>query len=410
MPTYTKETALYDTGKIGMDINEAKNNAKGYMTEVSNDGVFVHEYDTSDPQPTDTGVNGIHISSDVDIIRDGESVASYGTEARIGSESSGNLLARSNGIALRDGLIELATLQQSGMDINTYDADGNIVSIAHLGYDEGAAESGTETAIMPYYTFGTRLSGSTVGNYSVAEGYNVTASGFTSHAEGRNTVASDRYAHAEGAHTTASGSQSHAEGRNTVASGHFAHAEGSASEATGLHSHAEGTESVASGLGSHAQNTHTIADGVSQTAIGRYNKTGDHAFIIGNGTPAGGRSNAFTVDWSGNVNAAGKYRLGASGEYSLLLYYSVTTAKTTIQGNNGALCQATFTMPAPYTHVIGVRQVSTNHAIATGINTFGVDGDGKSGNTITCHAYVRNYNQSTITDETVTFELFLASL
>ena len=90
--------------------------------------------------------------------------------------SGGNLLARSNGIAIRDGLTELSTfstssaqvgvssgghtvIQSTGMDI--YGGNGT-VNLAHIGYDTGNAESGTATA--PFYTFGTRQSGVAVGN------------------------------------------------------------------------------------------------------------------------------------------------------------------------------------------------------------------------------------------------------
>jgi len=113
------------------------------------------------------------------------------------------------------------------------------------------------------YTLGTRGAGN-VGAMSVASGYEC--------------VASNEYAHAEGFSATASGSISHAEGGYTVASGSY----------------------------SHAQNNNTVARGNSQTAIGRYNANDpNNAFEIGNGASSSARSNAFAVDWSGNVTAAG---------------------------------------------------------------------------------------------------------
>lgn len=57
------------------------------------------------------------------------------------------------------------------------------------------------------------------GNYSVAQGYNTTASGPVSHAQGGGTIASGLYSHAEGLDTTASGDNSHAGGNNSTASG-----------------------------------------------------------------------------------------------------------------------------------------------------------------------------------------------
>ncbi len=101
----------------------------------------------------------------------------------------------------------------------------NSTQIAHLGYGSGI-DSGGGTATAPFYTLGTRKSGSTIGNYSVAVGHDVTASNYVSYAEGTGTTASDYASHAEGVRTTASYSASHAEGQETTASGFNSHAEG----------------------------------------------------------------------------------------------------------------------------------------------------------------------------------------
>jgi len=126
----------------------------------------------------------------------------------------------------------------------------------------------------------------TMGQYAVAEGYITKASSIASHAEGYGTTASGLSSHAEGTGTTASASYSHAEGGSTTASGQYSHAGG----------------------------LQTVAQRQSQTAIGEYNildtsgtatTRGDYAFIIGNGTANNARSNALTVDWSGNLEIAG---------------------------------------------------------------------------------------------------------
>lgn len=201
--------------------------------------------------------------------------------------------------------------------------------LANIGYGEGNAESGT--SVEPYYTFGTRKtttneysSSSTykvgdicvyngelyvcrnaiktpkawsstdwqlsIGTYSLAEGYNTTASGYYSHAEGHGAVANGDRSHAEGISTVANGWSSHAEGINTFANGHNSHTEG------------HGTE--ADGYASHAQNYYTRALSDYQTVIGKYNTVvSNYAFIIGNGTAdlASHRSNALTVDWEGEI-------------------------------------------------------------------------------------------------------------
>ena len=221
--------------------------------------------------------------------------------------SGGNLLARSNGITVRKGLKELATMSQSGFDAKTYDSNDEVV-IAHLGYGAGN-DSGGGTSNAPYYTLGTRATGSQVGNYSHAEGYNNEASRYCSHAEGCDTTASGRYTHAEGLSCTASKDYAHAEGYHCTASNYDAHAEGSYTTASGQMSHAEGTNTVASAHYSHAQNLRTIAASSSQTALGKYNieDTNDtYAIIVGNGTADDARSNALTVDWNGEVRIGGK--------------------------------------------------------------------------------------------------------
>ena len=156
----------------------------------------------------------------------------------------GNLLARSNGMAVRDGMTELATFSAEGLNVTTYDDQGNGVDIAHLGYGLGSSGPST-TAVKPYYTLGERRANSTIGNYSVAEGLDVVASGKTSHASGNSA------------------------------------------EATGFASHAFGN--------------HVSASVEGQMVIGRYNASSTYPFVVGNGSEAMGNSNALTVDWNGYV-------------------------------------------------------------------------------------------------------------
>lgn len=216
-----------------------------------------------------------------------------------------------------------AQFTTNGMTTNA--ASGT--QIAHLGYGPGK-NSGGGTSDKPYYTFGIRPNGSTVGNYSVAEGSNSTASGYSSHAEG-GSIASGVCAHAEGDYSKATGDSSHAEGNITTANAHYSHSEGDRTTASGQSSHAEGSSSESSGTGAHAQNLFTKASKAGQTALGTYNVEdtssttthpsgtagyGKYAAIIGNGTADNARSNALTVDWSGNVDIASgaKYKINGT--------------------------------------------------------------------------------------------------
>jgi hypothetical protein len=103
-------------------------------------------------------------------------------------------------------------------------------------------------------------------------------------------------------YSTASGDSAHAEGYDTNSTGSQTHAEGYRTTATKTADHAEGYQSMANGGYAHAQNLYTVANGEAQTAIGKYNVADtSSALIIGNGTATTARSNALTVDWSGNV-------------------------------------------------------------------------------------------------------------
>lgn len=99
---------------------------------------------------------------------------------------------------------------------------------------------------------------------------------------------------------------------------------GGNSMAVGIDSSASGLASVAMGCGSHAGNDFSAAIGgyvttnaQNQVAVGRGNKVDSkYVFMVGNGTGPGSnlggasRSNAFTVDWSGNGEFQGGLALG----------------------------------------------------------------------------------------------------
>lgn len=89
------------------------------------------------------------------------------------------------------------------------------------------------------------------------------------------------------------GDRSFAEGLDTTASGSFAHAEGYGTIASGYISHTEGLYTTASGNFQHVQGKYNIED-----------SSNTYAHIVGNGTDEA-RSNAHTLDWSGNAWFAG---------------------------------------------------------------------------------------------------------
>lgn len=124
-----------------------------------------------------------------------------------------------------------------------------------------------------------------------------------------NNIASGNYSHAEGSGTEA-GHYSHAEGVNTVASGYRAHAEGIETVASGNQSHAEGEATIASKSDQHVQGCWNIED-TNTTFKDQY------LHIVGNGkydytVRDYVRSNAHTLDRSGNAWFAGDVYIGST--------------------------------------------------------------------------------------------------
>ena len=176
-----------------------------------------------------------------------------------------------------------------------------------------------------------RNAGTTVGDYSTAEGYANTASGHYSHAEGNRTTASGSSSHAEGYNTTASGISSHAEGSNLDADGNALSTrtvtiddsnsidiDGSA--AHGINSHAEGTQTLAYGNFSHAENYQTSAIANMSHAEGYGSKaTGFISHAEGHDTVSSGNvghAEGDTTTASGDTSHAEGLGTTASGSYS----------------------------------------------------------------------------------------------
>lgn len=246
---------------------------------------------------------------------------------------------------LQDKADKATTLSGYGIT-NAYtkdEVDSLVVSSGSDIFVQKTGDTMTGALTTTELTVGSRASGSTVGTNSTASGYDNTASGNYSFAEGAYSTASESYSHAEGNstlssgyashaeggyteatldqshaegfHSAASGPVSHAEGNYTTASGAYSHAEGNTSIASSANSHAEGYGTTASGANSHAEGSGTIAAGGAQHAGGSYNvadNNNTYIEIIGNGTANNARSNARTLDWSGNATYAGKVTAGAA--------------------------------------------------------------------------------------------------
>ena len=125
---------------------------------------------------------------------------------------------------------------------------------------------------------------------------------------GDRTKATGENSHAEGSQCEALGDCTHAEGFQAIARGLWAHAEGVQTRANGVNSHAEGDGALASGHVSHAEGYGTEAAGEYQHVQGKHNvvdEANKFADIVGNGVDILNKSNAYALDWDGNLYLKG---------------------------------------------------------------------------------------------------------
>lgn len=104
---------------------------------------------------------------------------------------------------------------------------------------------------------------------------------------------------------------------NNIASGNWSHAEGYNTFASGTSSHVEGDSCKSIGPESHAEGLGTIAEAEAQHVQGKFNISDEdwaYAHIVGNGFDNSNRSNAHTLDWSGNAWFAGNIKIGGTGQ------------------------------------------------------------------------------------------------
>lgn len=221
-----------------------------------------------------------------------------------------------------------------------------------------------------------RKANTTVGTNSVALGKNCEASGGLSIAIGTGCTSTGGYGcFAEGYENTATSGGAHAEGRGNTASGEYSHAEGGFGKSSGYASHSEGVYTTASGNYSHSEGFNTIAQRQSQHVFGEYNIAdaqgtttthGQFVEIVGNGTSHNARSNARTLDWSGNEMIAGN--LQAAG----LTDGTTTKTMTEILAGGGSVTETTTLAPTDWT-ALSSSDPYTYQATITATATIGAN-------------------------------------
>ncbi len=154
-----------------------------------------------------------------------------------------------------------------------------IISALKTGISGKADKAGT---VLDTTLSRGRKANTTVGTRSFAFGNDVEASGQDTQAVGDHTTASGKWSRAEGVYTIASGTCSKAEGAYTEANHRYQHA-------LGAHNVPDPSTAAASAMGNYIE-------------------------IVGNGTANNLKSNARTLDWSGNERLMGDVYVGCNAD------------------------------------------------------------------------------------------------
>ena len=170
-----------------------------------------------------------------------------------------------------------------------------------------------------------RASGSTEGNYSTTLGLNCTASG--------------AYSCAEGYQAEASGGMAHAENRETTASGDY--------------SHAEGYKTTAQRKSQHVFGEYNVLD----TGGSGITSRGSYVEIVGKGTGENTRSNARTLDWSGNEVLAGGLKINGNQDVH----------GTAVLESVSANSEKTYTIPSSIYSDSGIYILAIGNTAGAGV-------------------------------------------
>lgn len=300
----TAEEVLASSRQINADVLEIKNQIMGFVdgaTRIVDEGIA--EHDTSSTAHDDirqliVGLNDRlntvlnsddetldQLSEIVDYIKDNRDLIDTITSSKVNvndiidnliTTSSNKPLSAKQGKVLKDLIDAIVIPTKVSAFVND---KGYLTEQVQTNWTEEDSINASFIQNKPNIKSGT-------GTGSIIEGSTTGDSA---------NVASKTFSHAEGMGTTSSGNYSHAEGLMTESRGAASHAEGSVTLASGNISHAEGLSTIASSLWQHVQGKLNIED-----------KENKYAHIVGNGDSDSARSNAHTLDWSGNAWYAGK--------------------------------------------------------------------------------------------------------
>ena len=116
MTTYSKETALYNTGAIGADIQEAGTKASKYLSSDSS-GIMVYdgENGVQYPSTVSSGIKNVFIDDDSVEVRNGtDTLASFGESVFLGTSDAYHTEITPTDFSIRERYIDSAIFAQVG--------------------------------------------------------------------------------------------------------------------------------------------------------------------------------------------------------------------------------------------------------------------------------------------------------
>ncbi len=221
------------------------------------------------------------------------------------------------------------------------------------------------------------------GDHSLAHGPNTRAHGDLSVALGSSTRATGNSSTALGVGNIASGYGSLATGRNTIAGGSYATAMGYDTRATGTYSTALGTLTEANAYYSLASGNSSVASGSASTAMGwGTTASGQYSTSMGSGTVAsGGESTAMgenssaigrwsvAIGYNSNASAVQSIAIGANCEATGDYSHSFGSSADATGNNSLALGAATTSSGLVSTAMGNVTTASGDYSTAMGFST-----------------------------------------
>ncbi len=368
MPTYSKETALYDTGAIAVGIDAAGDTADTYITAVDQNGIKVHAANNVNSNYAAIDATGM------DVVRGGTSMAKFGETTRIGEVDANRIELDKDGLVqyTEDGVIGIrAGLSATNHtvdvthylglnkvylgDVYWYDTqDGERKSSINVEYPFSSdSPNNIDKFILHMYLwrwpgggsydvvvpFGSDFS--TIINWSDFRiDWDATGKELTITKESKEPNEFDY----EVLDVEYTGYVTTASKRSPV----LLFGEHSGMRSPGLYAVALGQNSTSDGDNASTLGIGTNAGHDAQTAIGKYNANSSaNAFEVGNGTADDARSNAFAVGWDGTVNTATPIpkASGGTGQTGITAS-SVTLSGCTVSGqrcwHNGVTCSVTM--------------------------------------------------------------------